>query len=142
MHVTERIACPGGAAVGDPDTVRSETLGARTTAVGGRARAHRGAGVAPAAGSDHARLVALTATAAAGVVLVGGERTGQMSQKKITPALAYLRTSSAANVGPDNYSDRRQRDAIRTFAAGDDQRRLSLDVAEMSLAMDNRKDLP
>ena len=112
MHVTERIACPGGAAVGDPDTVRSETLGARTTAVGGRAGAHRGAGVAPAAGSDHARLVALTATAAAGVVLVGGERTGQMSQKKITPALAYLRTSSAANVGPDNYSDRRQRDAI------------------------------
>ena len=110
--------------------------------MGGRARAHRGAGVAPAAGSDHARLVALTATAAAGVVLVGGERTGTMSRKKTTPALAYLRTSSAANVGPDKDSDRRQRDAIRAFAAGDDQRRLSLDVAEMSLAMDNRKDLP
>ena len=40
-----------------------------------------------------------------------------MSRKKTTPALAYLRTSSAANVGPDKDSDRRQRDAIRAFAA-------------------------
>ena len=40
-----------------------------------------------------------------------------MSRKKTIPALAYLRTSSAANVGPDKDSDRRQRDAIRAFAA-------------------------
>ena len=39
-----------------------------------------------------------------------------MRRKKTTPALAYLRTSSAANVGPDKDSDRRQRDAIRAFA--------------------------
>ena len=40
-----------------------------------------------------------------------------MRRKKATPALAYLRTSSVANVGPDKDSDRRQRDAIRAFAA-------------------------
>lgn len=39
-----------------------------------------------------------------------------MSRKKITPAVAYLRTSSAANVGPDKDSDKRQRDAIARFA--------------------------
>jgi hypothetical protein len=33
-----------------------------------------------------------------------------------TPAIAYLRTSSAANVGADKGSDRRQRDAIATYA--------------------------
>jgi Resolvase, N terminal domain len=33
-----------------------------------------------------------------------------------SPALAYLRTSSAANVGADKDSDRRQRQAIQTFA--------------------------
>ena len=32
------------------------------------------------------------------------------------PAIAYLRTSSAANVGADKDSDRRQREAIGTFA--------------------------
>jgi hypothetical protein len=33
--------------------------------------------------------------------------------KALIPAFAYLRTSSAANVGPDKDSDRRQREAIR-----------------------------
>ena len=33
-----------------------------------------------------------------------------------TPAIAYLRTSSAANVGADKGSDKRQRDAIATYA--------------------------
>ena len=33
-----------------------------------------------------------------------------------SPALAYLRTSSAANVGTDKDSDRRQRQAIQGFA--------------------------
>jgi len=33
-----------------------------------------------------------------------------------TPALAYLRTSSATNVGTDKVSERRQREAITTFA--------------------------
>lgn len=33
-----------------------------------------------------------------------------------TKAVAYLRTSSAANVGPDRDSDQRQRDAIAAFA--------------------------
>jgi DNA invertase Pin-like site-specific DNA recombinase len=32
------------------------------------------------------------------------------------PAIAYLRTSSAANVGTDKDSDRRQREAIQAFA--------------------------
>jgi DNA invertase Pin-like site-specific DNA recombinase len=32
------------------------------------------------------------------------------------PAIAYLRTSSAANVGADKDSDRRQREAIQAFA--------------------------
>src|SRR5262245_45462553 len=40
----------------------------------------------------------------------------QMSRKNLTPAIAYLRTSSAANVGPDKDSDKRQRDAIQAFA--------------------------
>lgn len=33
-----------------------------------------------------------------------------------TPAVAYLRTSSATNVGDDKDSDRRQRDAVRRYA--------------------------
>src|SRR5215467_11266965 len=36
--------------------------------------------------------------------------------KAKTPALAYLRTSSSANVGTDKDSDKRQRLAIATFA--------------------------
>ena len=36
--------------------------------------------------------------------------------KGLTPAVAYLRTSSAANVGPDKDSDKRQRAAIEGFA--------------------------
>jgi DNA invertase Pin-like site-specific DNA recombinase len=35
---------------------------------------------------------------------------------KLTEAVAYLRTSSATNVGADKDSERRQQDAIRTFA--------------------------
>src|SRR5215475_13699372 len=37
-------------------------------------------------------------------------------QKKSKSAVAYLRTSSAANVGPDKDSDKRQRAAIEAFA--------------------------
>jgi DNA invertase Pin-like site-specific DNA recombinase len=36
--------------------------------------------------------------------------------KELAPAIAYLRTSSAANVGPDKDSDKRQRIAIDAFA--------------------------
>ena len=36
--------------------------------------------------------------------------------QRTQPAFAYLRTSSAANVGPDKDSDRRQREAIEAFA--------------------------
>jgi len=36
--------------------------------------------------------------------------------KKRVEAVAYLRTSSATNVGPDKDSDKRQRDAIQAFA--------------------------
>jgi DNA invertase Pin-like site-specific DNA recombinase len=36
----------------------------------------------------------------------------------MTPAFAYLRTSSATNVGADKDSDKRQRDAIMGYAAG------------------------
>src|SRR4029077_18531397 len=36
--------------------------------------------------------------------------------KELKPAVAYLRTSSAANVGPDKDSDKRQRTAIEAFA--------------------------
>ena len=39
-----------------------------------------------------------------------------MSNKGKVPAIAYLRTSSAANVGADKDSDRRQREAIASFA--------------------------
>ena len=39
-----------------------------------------------------------------------------MVQKGKVPAIAYLRTSSAANVGADKDSDRRQREAIAAFA--------------------------
>jgi DNA invertase Pin-like site-specific DNA recombinase len=42
-----------------------------------------------------------------------------MSSKAKTPAIAYLRTSSAANVGADKDSDRRQREAIQAFAKRD-----------------------
>ncbi len=38
-----------------------------------------------------------------------------MARKK-TPAVAYIRTSSAANVGSDRDSDKRQREAIAGFA--------------------------
>ena len=41
-----------------------------------------------------------------------------MSGKALTQAVAYLRTSSAANVGSDKDSERRQLDAIETFAKG------------------------
>ena len=37
-------------------------------------------------------------------------------RKKLTPALAYMRTSSAANVGADKDSEKRQRAAIEAFA--------------------------
>jgi DNA invertase Pin-like site-specific DNA recombinase len=36
--------------------------------------------------------------------------------RELTPAVAYLRTSSAANVGADKDSDKRQRGAIEAFA--------------------------
>ena len=36
--------------------------------------------------------------------------------KSPTPAVAYLRTSSATNVGADKDSDKRQRGAIHSFA--------------------------
>ncbi len=39
-----------------------------------------------------------------------------MASKAKIPAIAYLRTSSAANVGADKDSDQRQRDAIAAFA--------------------------
>jgi DNA invertase Pin-like site-specific DNA recombinase len=39
-----------------------------------------------------------------------------MSGKALTPAVAYLRTSSAANVGSDKDSERRQREAVEAFA--------------------------
>jgi DNA invertase Pin-like site-specific DNA recombinase len=39
-----------------------------------------------------------------------------MANKAKTPAISYLRTSSAANVGADKDSDRRQREAIQAFA--------------------------
>jgi DNA invertase Pin-like site-specific DNA recombinase len=38
------------------------------------------------------------------------------TDKSRVPALAYLRTSSAANVGADKDSDRRQREAIQSYA--------------------------
>jgi DNA invertase Pin-like site-specific DNA recombinase len=41
---------------------------------------------------------------------------GTMSRKNRTPAIAYLRTSSATNVGADTDSDKRQRKAIAAFA--------------------------
>ena len=39
-----------------------------------------------------------------------------MSRKKTTPAIAYLRTSSATNVGVDKDSEKRQRVAIGVYA--------------------------
>jgi DNA invertase Pin-like site-specific DNA recombinase len=39
-----------------------------------------------------------------------------MSRKNLTPAIAYLRTSSAVDVGTDGDSDKRQRAAIEAFA--------------------------
>ena len=38
------------------------------------------------------------------------------TNKSRTPALAYLRTSSAANVGTDKDSEKRQRHTIQGFA--------------------------
>ena len=39
-----------------------------------------------------------------------------MSRKKTAPAIAYLRTSSATNVGVDKDSEKRQRVAIGAYA--------------------------
>jgi DNA invertase Pin-like site-specific DNA recombinase len=36
--------------------------------------------------------------------------------RELIPAFAYLRTSSAANVGADKFSERRQREAVQSFA--------------------------
>jgi DNA invertase Pin-like site-specific DNA recombinase len=44
---------------------------------------------------------------------------------KLTKAIAYLRTSSAANVGSDKDSDKRQRAAIEAFA-----KRAGLEITE------------
>src|SRR5262245_57238598 len=41
---------------------------------------------------------------------------GTMLKKNKTPEIAYLRTSSATNVGADRDSDKRQRAAIEDFA--------------------------
>src|SRR3954449_12780135 len=43
-----------------------------------------------------------------------GERTSMPG--KLSDAVAYLRTSSATNTGPDKDSERRQREAIQAFA--------------------------
>ena len=40
--------------------------------------------------------------------------------KELKSAIAYLRTSSAANVGADKDSDKRQRAAIESFAKAND----------------------
>jgi DNA invertase Pin-like site-specific DNA recombinase len=40
----------------------------------------------------------------------------RITRKKARPAIAYLRTSSAANVGADKDSGKRQREAIEAFA--------------------------
>ena len=45
--------------------------------------------------------------------------------RKLIPAVAYLRTSSATNVGADKDSDRRQREAIQGFA-----RRAGIEVVD------------
>jgi len=47
--------------------------------------------------------------------VVGNKLTLSMSRKSI-PAIAYLRTSSTTNAGPDKDSDKRQRAAIAAFA--------------------------
>ena len=39
-----------------------------------------------------------------------------MAKEKLKAAFAYLRTSSAANVGADKDSAKRHREAIATFA--------------------------
>jgi DNA invertase Pin-like site-specific DNA recombinase len=39
-----------------------------------------------------------------------------LNSKVLTPAVAYLRTSSAANVGQDKDSEKRQREAVEAFA--------------------------
>src|SRR5215208_8487465 len=39
-----------------------------------------------------------------------------MARKDLVPAVAYLRTSSAANTGADKDSDKRQRATIEAFA--------------------------
>lgn len=39
-----------------------------------------------------------------------------MARKQLVEAVAYLRTSSATNVGPDKDSDKRQRQAIEAYA--------------------------
>ena len=39
-----------------------------------------------------------------------------MARKELRPAVAYLRTSSAANTGADKDSGKRQRAAIDAFA--------------------------
>src|SRR4029453_6945069 len=45
-----------------------------------------------------------------------GAREDPMAKAAKRPAIAYLRTSSAANVGTDKDSDKRQRQAIEAFA--------------------------
>lgn len=48
----------------------------------------------------------------------GGENATPRARKARIEAVAYLRTSSAANVGADKDSDKRQRRAIEAFAKG------------------------
>src|SRR5262245_66538210 len=44
------------------------------------------------------------------------QRLGLAMSRKKMPAIAYLRTSSSTNTGPDKDSDKRQRTAIAAFA--------------------------
>ena len=45
-----------------------------------------------------------------------GARPRQAGKAKLVEAVAYIRISSAANVGADKDSDKRQRAAIESFA--------------------------
>jgi DNA invertase Pin-like site-specific DNA recombinase len=65
---------------------------------------------------DFGNLVVTFSSDTATLAAAKPRRHKPMGSKKRVPAIAYLRTSSASNVGADKDSDKRQAEAIRAFA--------------------------
>src|SRR5437764_330406 len=80
-------------------------------------RQHGSAVQAPLSLHDLSKFLAVTLTVVIISEEIATEESGMaLKRKELVQAVAYLRTSSAANVGADKDSEKRQRQAIDAFA--------------------------